>query len=215
MMKDSMPVPIWPRPRLEEAWQDVGASFDRFCLSAGIEALEQMLCEDAVWLCGARHQRGGARVGHRWGETRGRLGFHGGKVLVRRPRVRGREGKEKSLPTWEKAVGEDWLGRWALNLMLINVSTRRFSRAVRLSEGDLPAAAGDGTSKSAASRRFVALWPDQPCGAGMALPPRQAKGHCTIELCPVRHGGLLRPCQSRYPARAWAQDYSHARCFEP
>jgi hypothetical protein len=62
MMKDSMPVPIWPGPGLEAAWQDVGASFDRFCLGAGIEALEQMLCEDTVWLCGARHQRSGASV---------------------------------------------------------------------------------------------------------------------------------------------------------
>jgi hypothetical protein len=41
--------------------------------------------------------------------------------------------------------------------MLINVSTRKFRRSVRLPEGDVPAAAGDGTSKSAASRRFVAL----------------------------------------------------------
>ena len=44
-----------------------------------------------------------------------------------------------------------------MNLMLINVSTRRLRRAVRLPEGDLPVIAGDGTSKSAASRRFVAL----------------------------------------------------------
>jgi hypothetical protein len=44
-----------------------------------------------------------------------------------------------------------------MNLMLINVSTRKLRRAVRLPEGDLPIMAGDGTSKSAASRRFVAL----------------------------------------------------------
>jgi len=41
--------------------------------------------------------------------------------------------------------------------MLINVSTRKFGRAVRLPEGDIPAPAGAGVSKSAASRRFVAL----------------------------------------------------------
>ncbi len=39
-----------------------------------------------------------------------------------------------------------------MNLMLINVSTRKLRRAVRLPEGDLPVIAGDGTSKSAASR---------------------------------------------------------------
>ncbi len=44
-----------------------------------------------------------------------------------------------------------------MNLMLINVSTRKFGRAVRLPEGNLPVEPGDGTSKSAASRRFVAL----------------------------------------------------------
>jgi transposase-like protein len=68
-----------------------------------------------------------------------------------------REGHEVQLPTWSAAQVEDWLGRWAMNLMLINVSTRKLKRAVRLPEGDLPAVMGDGTSKSAASRRFVAL----------------------------------------------------------
>jgi len=44
-----------------------------------------------------------------------------------------------------------------MNLMLINVSTRRFGRAVRLPEGDIAVAPGAGVSKSAVSRRFVAL----------------------------------------------------------
>jgi len=91
------------------------------------------------------------------GATKGKIGFHGGKVSVRRPRVRGYEGREIRLPTWTAAQAEDWLGRWAMNLMLINVSTRKLRRAVRLPDGDLPAVTADGTSKSAASRRFVAL----------------------------------------------------------
>ncbi len=144
-------------PSLEAAWQDVGSSFERFCLSAGIEAIEQILCEDAQRLTGERHSRGVERSGQRWGTTAGKIGFHGGKVSVRRPRVRGYEGREIRLPTWTAAQAEDWLGRWAMNLMLINVSTRKLRRAVRLPDGDLPAITGDGTSKSAASRRFVAL----------------------------------------------------------
>ena len=52
---------------------------------------------------------------------------------------------------------EDWLGKWAMNQMLINVSTRKFARSMRLPEGDVPAPNGAGLSKSAASRRFVAL----------------------------------------------------------
>jgi putative transposase len=141
---------------LKGAWQDVDSSFERFCLTAGIEAMEQMLCDDAQRFAGPRHSRSRERLGQRWGMTKGKIGFHGGKVDVRRPRVRS-DGHEVQLPTWSTAQAEDWLGRWAMNLMLINVSTRKLKRAVRLPEGDLQAVTGDGTSKSAASRRFVAL----------------------------------------------------------
>jgi hypothetical protein len=58
------------------------------------------------------------RLGHRWGRTAGKIGFHAGKVAMERPRVRGLDGKELPLPSWEQAVEEDWLGRWAMNLML-------------------------------------------------------------------------------------------------
>jgi transposase-like protein len=135
----------------------VDSSFERFCLAAGIGAIEQMLSEDAQQLAGARYGRDETRIGHRWGTTKGKIGFHGGKVAVHRPRVCSYDGREVELPTWTVAHTEDWLGRWAMNLMLINVSTRKLKRAVRLPDGDVPVVAGDGTSKSAASRRFVAL----------------------------------------------------------
>ena len=44
-------------------------------------------------------------------------------------------------------MSEDLLGQWALNLMLINVSTRKFGRAVRLPGGDVPAPTGAGVTK--------------------------------------------------------------------
>jgi len=156
MTNPSTTLPMTLVPSLEAAWRDVDISFERFCLTAGIGAIEQMLCEDAQRLVGRRHSRRQGRGGYRWGATKGKIGFHGGKVAVRRPRVRS-EGHEVALPTWRAAQAEDWLGRWAMNLMLINVSTRKLKRAVRLPEGDVPAVMGDGTSKSAASRRFVAL----------------------------------------------------------
>jgi putative transposase len=36
--------------------------------------------------------------------------------------VRSYDGHALALPTWTAAQPEDWLGRWAMNLMLINVS---------------------------------------------------------------------------------------------
>lgn len=140
-----------------EAFADVQQSFERLCLAAGMEALGAMMEADVEAACGPRHGRSANREAHRWGKTRGRIGFHGGKVALERPRVRGIDGREVPIPSWDRATAEDWLGRWAMNLMLINVSTRRFGRAVRLPEGDVPAGPGSGVSKSAASRRFVAL----------------------------------------------------------
>jgi putative transposase len=140
-----------------KAMDEVCASFDRFCLVAGIEALSEMMEKDAEQACGPRHSRAESRRGHRWGRTRGKISFHAGKIDVERPRVRDFDGRELVLPSWEQAMGQDWLGKWAMNLMLLNVSTRKFRRAVRLPEGDIPAPAGSGVSKSAASRHFVAL----------------------------------------------------------
>jgi putative transposase len=170
-------------PSLETAWHDVDSSFERICLTAGIGAIEQMLGEDAEQLAGAPHSRGGGRLGHRWGRTRGKIGFHGGKVTVHRPRVRSYDGREMALPTWTAAQAEDWLGRWATNLMLINVSTRKLRRAVRLPEGDLRAIPGDGTSKSAASRRFVALSAER-------LAEWMASDLSTLDLLVIQIDGL-------------------------
>jgi transposase-like protein len=157
MTKSTTAAGVVPAAIVEEAWQQVGASFERFCLTAGIATLAGMMEGDAAGLCGVRYGRDDGKDGHRWGRTKGKLGFHGGKIELERPRVRARDGGEIALPSWEAAMAEDWLGKWALNLMLINVSTRKFGRAMRLPEGDVPATNGAGLSKSAASRRFVAL----------------------------------------------------------
>jgi transposase-like protein len=140
-----------------EALASMSASFERFCLAAGVETLSEMMDQDAEAVCGARHARDEGRRAHRWGRTKGKIGFHGGKIEVERPRVRDFDGEEHVLPSWESAVGENWLGEWAMNQMLINVSTRKFKRSVRLPGGDVPASDGAGLSKSATSRRFVAL----------------------------------------------------------
>src|SRR4029079_9006300 len=90
-------------PSLETAWQDVNSSFERFCLTAGIGAIEPLLYADAQQPARIAHSRDGGRVGHRWGRTKGKIGFHGGNVAVHRPRVRGFDGHEIPLSTWTAA----------------------------------------------------------------------------------------------------------------
>ena len=126
-----------PSPPMPEAFDDLRMSIDRFCLLAGIEALNEMMRADAEALCGPRHARSAGRKGHRWGTTRSEIAYHGGKVKIERPRVRDFAGREMSLTSWELLSEPELLRAWATNLMVINVSTRKYGRAVRL-----PAEAG-------------------------------------------------------------------------
>ncbi len=49
-------------PNIEAAWQDVDGFFEVFSLTAGIGAIEQVLCEDAHRLAGELYGHGGGRV---------------------------------------------------------------------------------------------------------------------------------------------------------
>ncbi len=91
MMKSTTLAAVVPVAIVEQAWQEVGASFERFCLTAGIATLATMMEEDAARLCGPRYGRAAGKDGHRWGKTKGKIGFHGGKVEIERPRVRARK----------------------------------------------------------------------------------------------------------------------------
>lgn len=103
MTRDITPAGSPATGAVDEAFAEVRASFDRFCLAAGIEALGTMMEADVTAACGPRHGRDAARRAHRWGRTRGRIGFHGGKIEVERPRVRGVDGREVTIPSWETA----------------------------------------------------------------------------------------------------------------
>ena len=143
---------------VEEAYDTMAASFEQFCLMAGIESLTQMMDEDVHHLAGQRYEHRSGKPGYRWGHTKAQVGFHGGKVDVDRPRVRNRStGKEMALPSWEELASHGFLEQWAMNLMVMNVATRKFCRAVRLPEAGVSAKAGSGLSKSAVSRRFKTL----------------------------------------------------------
>ena|SRR5690349_21287849 len=112
MKKDSMSAGL-VAAGMKAAWEDVAVSFERFCLTAGMATLTAMIEVDAAELCGPRHGRKRDRRAYRWGRTTGKLGFHGGKVSIVRPRVRARGGAELGLPSWEAAQAEDWLAQWA------------------------------------------------------------------------------------------------------
>src|SRR5436305_14885598 len=88
MTKNSTAPVAAPPAIVAEAWQQVGASFDRFCLASGVAALQTIMEQDATHLCGVRYVHKDGCNGHRWGRAEEKIGFHGGKVSMDRPRVR-------------------------------------------------------------------------------------------------------------------------------
>src|SRR4051794_13892332 len=116
---------------VDEAFAEVRASFDRFCLAAGIEALGTMMEADVTAACGPRHGRDAARRAHRWGRTRGRIGFHGGKIEVERPRARGVDGREGTIPSWETAAQGGWVRRLGDEPEVVKVVAGPVGRAFR------------------------------------------------------------------------------------
>jgi putative transposase len=119
---------------------------------AGMGVLAAMLEEDRTRLCGRRYAHDGDRGATRGGHTDGELPFGGRRVRVRRPRVRGSDGREVPLPTWQHFAGADPLTPRAVEQMMVGVATRAYDRSLEPVPAGTPSR---GTSKSAVSRRFV------------------------------------------------------------
>lgn len=122
-----------------------------FVIQEGMRALDQMLEAERTALCGPAHSKGDPDDPVRWGHVDGRLVMGGQRVVVRKPRVR-QSGKEVTLPTWAEFADHDPLDARTMEQMVIGISTRNYARSIDELPDELDA---HGTSKSAASRRFV------------------------------------------------------------
>lgn len=120
----------------------------------GLQAFAAMLEAERTQLCGERYKHNPARKATRGGSTRGELALGGRRISVPRPRVVDREGREVPLSTWTELEGNDPLDARAVEQMTIGVATRKYSRSLEPLPERLETR---GTSKSAVSRRFVAM----------------------------------------------------------
>jgi putative transposase len=135
------------------AMLDARSTLHDAIVSAGMSVLGAMLEEERAKLCGPRYAHQPCRTATRSGHTDGELALGGRRMRVRRPRVRGTDGKEVALETWEQFAAADPLTPRAVEQMVLGVSTRKYVRSI---EPAPPGFQTRGTSKSAVSRRFVA-----------------------------------------------------------
>jgi putative transposase len=128
-----------------------------FAVGTGLKVLDTLLEHDAVALAGAKGRHDPNRKSLRHGSDDGLVTLGGRQVQIRRPRVRSADKTaEIQLPTYQLASSTELLGRETLGRMLANLSTRHYVVGLE-PMGKRVAAKTRSVSKSAVSRRFVAM----------------------------------------------------------
>jgi putative transposase len=141
-----------PLPVLESLRAAQGDLFALF-VDTGREVLQAMMEHDRIALCGPKGKRRPERVAVRAGSTPSEVTLGGQRVAMRRLRARG-VGGELALPSFAFAADRDPLDRRTWLAIARGVSTRGYRDVI----DPLPAPeVGRAISKSAVSRRFVAL----------------------------------------------------------
>ncbi len=124
------------------------------CIRTGLEVLDHLMEEDRVALCGPAGRHDPDRTAYRSGSAPGEITLGGRRVALRRPRVRTVEQSELAVPTYRWAADRDPLEEATWKAVVHGVATRGYESL----QPELPAPAeGRAASKSAVSRRFVAL----------------------------------------------------------
>jgi putative transposase len=119
----------------------------------GLRALDELLCNEAELLAGAKGQHSVDRTCNHWGRTMSTVPFGGRRITLSRPRVRSKEGRELTLPSLEHFRHTDGMPERVVEQIVLGVSTRGYHRSL---EPTVVGARASGTSKSAASRHLVA-----------------------------------------------------------
>lgn len=138
--------------------RDVQHAFYGLCVNAGKQVLSAMMEADRVALCGAKGVPDARRRATRGGHAAGAVVLGGQRIGIKRPRARSIDKGELRLATYEWAAQRDPLDAATLAAVAAGVSTRRY--AGTLDELPPPEEALS-VSKSAVSRRFVALSQEQ------------------------------------------------------
>jgi putative transposase len=132
-------------------------------VGAGLQVMQTLMEESVVALAGPKGRHDPDRTAVRHGHEPGSVTLGGRRVAVQRPRVRAVDGSgELPVGAYQLFSGTELLGRLALERMLGGLSTRRYGLGLE-PVGTQVEQTASGTSKSAVSRRFVAMttppWP--------------------------------------------------------
>jgi putative transposase len=138
--------------------QDVKHAFYGLCINAGKHVLAAMMEADRIALCGPKGVPDPDRRAVRGGSTRSAVVLGGQRMGIKRPRARSVDEGEMELPSFTWAAVTDPLDAATMAAIAAGVSMRRYASTL---EELPPPEKAQSVSKSATSRRFVALSEEQ------------------------------------------------------
>jgi len=153
----ALAVPEQVNIAMEEIAADMREGLLALAVGAGLQVMQQLMEADVTAVCGPKGKHNPDRTAIRHGGERGSVTLGGRRVPVTRPRVRATDGSgELAVPSYEVFNGTELLGKMALERMLGGLSARHYPTGLE-PVGDVVEEASRSTSKSAVSRRFVAM----------------------------------------------------------
>jgi hypothetical protein len=138
-----------------EIVEDMREGLLALAVGAGLQVLGSLMEADVTAVCGPRGIHDPERTAVRHGTERGSVTLGGRRTSVQRPRMRG-TGGEVPVPSYELFNSSEILGRMAMTKMIGGLSSRRYRVGLE-PVGENVERAASATSKSAVSRRFVAM----------------------------------------------------------
>ena len=153
-------VPAIPE-RVSVAMSEIAESMHEGLLAlavgAGLQVMAALMEADVNTLAGPKGRHNMVRMAVRHGRERGSVTLGGRRVPITRPRVRAADGSgEVAIASYELFSSTELLGKMALERMLAGLSTRRYPVGLEPVGGQVDEKSL-ATSKSAVSRRFVAM----------------------------------------------------------
>ena len=142
---------------MSEIAENMSEGLLALAVGAGLQVMAALMEADVTALAGPKGRHDQARTAVRHGRERGSVTLGGRRVPVTRPRVRAADGTgELAVASYELFSSTEILGRLAMEKMLAGLSTRRSPVGLEPVGVQITEKA-TATSKSAVSRRFVAM----------------------------------------------------------
>ena len=142
---------------MTEIAENVQEGLLALAVEAGLQVMAALMEADVTVLAGPKGKHNRTRAAVRHGRERGSVTLGGRRVPVTRPRVRAADGAgELPIASYELFASTEILGRMAMERMLAGLSARRYPVGLE-PVGQQVTETSSATSKSAVSRRFVAM----------------------------------------------------------